>query len=257
MWHLFDFLPWWVWLPQYAFAILMLVDAYRRGVDYFWYFLIFFVPFIGPLAYFFAIKIHDFRAVRTGSISSPVQGLFAYMTRPSLDELRFRAQQSPTFANHLALAERLIEKKDFAAAVPHLEAALERETEHGQVLYDLARCKMELGTPAQAVPLCRRILQKDKHWSNYRAWRLLIDAQSAADDPQGALTTCRDLAQLTQSLEYRCLLAEHLLTNGRNEEARKLLDESLAEYHFSPGASRRRNSRWASVARRLQRQTEV
>src|SRR5262245_29593023 len=156
MWQLFDLAPWWLYLPERAFAIWMLVDAYRRGVDYFWYFIIFFVPFIGPLAYFFAIKINDFRAVRTGNVGAPVQGLFAYLTRPSLDELRFRAQQSPTFANNLALAERLMEKHDFSGAMPHLEAALERETEHGQVLYDLARCKVELGAPAEAVPLCQR-----------------------------------------------------------------------------------------------------
>jgi hypothetical protein len=254
MWDLFALTPWWLYLPERAFAIWMLVDAYRRGVDYFWFFVIFFLPFIGSLAYFFAIKINDFRFVRSGSVNSSVQGLFAYLTRPSLDELRFRAQQSPTFANHLALAERLMEKQDYAGAVPHLEAALERETEHGQVLYDLSRCKVELGAPAEAVPLLRRVLQKDRHWSNYRAWRLLIDAQTAAGDPSGALATCRELAQLTQSLEHRCLLAEHLLTNGLNEEARKLLDESLAEHQYSSGPARRRNSRWASAAKRLQRQ---
>jgi hypothetical protein len=255
MWDLFEIAPWWLYFPERIFAIWMLVDAYRRGVDYFWFFVIFFIPYIGPLVYFFAIKINDFRIVRGDAVNSSVQGLFAYFTRPSLDELKFRAKQSPTFANHLALAERLIESKDYAAAVPPLEAALERETEHGQVLYDLARCKIELGAASEAVPLLRRILQKDRHWSNYRAWRLLIEAQTAAGDADGALSTARELAQLTQSLEHRCLFAERLLTNGQNEEARKVLDESLAEYQFSSGQSRSRNRRWASMARRLQKQT--
>jgi hypothetical protein len=213
------------------------------------------VPVLGPIAYFLAVKINDFRAVRTNAFGAPVQGLVAYLTRPSLGELRFRTQQSPTFANHLALAERLMEQRAYAEAVPHLEAALEREAEHGQVLHDLARCKIGMGAPNDAIPLLRRILQKDRHWSNYRAWRVLIEAQDAAGDADGALATCQELAQLTQTLEHRCLLAEHLLANGRTSEARKLLDESLAEYQYSSGPARRRNRRWASLARRLQRQT--
>ncbi len=90
--------------------------------------------------------------------------------------------------------------------------------------------------------------------SNYAAWRLLIEAKTATNDKAGALETCRELARLAPTLENRCLLAEHLLDHGLAEEARELQQKSLDEHHFAPGPIRRRNRRWAGVARRLQKQ---
>jgi hypothetical protein len=54
-------------------------------------------------------------------------------------------------------------------------------------------------------------------------------------------------------LQNHCLLAEHLLNNGLHEEAGKLLEDSLREHSYSTGLIRRRNGRWVSVARKLQK----
>jgi len=50
---------------SYAFSIWMLVDAYQRRAEHYWYLIIFF-PF-GEWVYFFLVKVHDFRG-----------GLFSY-----------------------------------------------------------------------------------------------------------------------------------------------------------------------------------
>ncbi len=44
---------------SYAFSIWMIVDAFKRGADHYW-FLIIFCPF-GEWVYFFLVKIHDFK----------------------------------------------------------------------------------------------------------------------------------------------------------------------------------------------------
>ena len=49
-------------------------------------------------------------------------------------------------------------------------------------------------------------------------------------------------------------LAERLLAEGETDEARQLLERSLEEHQYAPGFVRRRNRRWASHARRLQKQ---
>src|SRR5437879_5359576 len=83
---------------QIALSIWMLVDANRRGVDYYWFWIILaFQPF-GAWAYFFAYKMRDFRG-GSGSLGS------LFQRRASLAELRYQAEHSPTMANHLALAE--------------------------------------------------------------------------------------------------------------------------------------------------------
>jgi hypothetical protein len=44
---------------SYAFSVWMLVDAYQRRAEHYWYLIIFF-PF-GEWIYFFLVKVHDFR----------------------------------------------------------------------------------------------------------------------------------------------------------------------------------------------------
>jgi len=226
-----------------AFAVWMLVDAHRRGVDYYWFWIILIVPLVGPLAYFFIYKIHDFHGLAS-----------LYQPKVPLHELRYRAEQTPTLANHLALAQRLIDQKDFAEALPHLEKAHPMEPEHSQVMFSLAACYKETGQPDKAKPLLERIIQRDRTWSDYAAWRLLIETKETTGDKSGALATCQDLVKLAPSLRHRCLCAEHLLDAGQIGEARQLLDQALQDHYYAPGPLRRRNRRWASEARRLQKQ---
>ncbi len=111
-------------LLQTAFMVWMLVDCYRRGADWYWYWVIFFLPVIGSWVYFFAVKVPagDFRNLSLGG---------AFRRGPSLDQLRYLADQTPTLINHLTLAQRLIEVGQPAEAVPHLEAVLKTEPDHG------------------------------------------------------------------------------------------------------------------------------
>jgi hypothetical protein len=235
----------WLTMVQGVFTIWMLVDAYRRHVETFWFWVILFVPGFGAWAYFFAVKIADFRGTNLSFLQR----------RASLDELRYRAEQVPTLANHLALAERLIDMKDYAGALPHLEAAQKLEAEHGQVLYLLALCHTRVGEPERAVSLLDNLIHRDPRWSSYKAWVLLAEAHTLCQNRDTALATCRDLVKLSPSLEHKCLLAEHLLRDGGATEARQLLQGALQDHSFAAGPIRRRNRRWASEARQLLKRT--
>jgi hypothetical protein len=231
-------------LAQGAFTIWMLVDASRRRPDWFWYWLILVFQPIGPWAYFFAFKAGDWQGL---------QGLPWFHRRVSLEELRYQVQQNSTLTNHLALAERLVERGEHAEAVPHLEAARAREPDHSQVLYLLAQCHAEQGHPELAIPLLEHVASKDPRWSDYKVWRLLVAQRARVEDRPGALTACRELVRLSPTLEHRCLLAEHLLDQGKTQEARLLLEQALQDHQFAPNLVRRRNRRWASRARSLQK----
>ena len=43
---------------SYAFSLWMIIDAYKRGAEHYWYLIIFFP--LGEWVYFFMVKIHDF-----------------------------------------------------------------------------------------------------------------------------------------------------------------------------------------------------
>jgi hypothetical protein len=236
-----------LYLAQGAFTIWMLVDAYRRQADSYWFWIILFVPGLGAWAYFFLVflKAGGFPGLRDWSF---------LQRRPKLEELRYRAEQTPTLTNHLALAERLVELRDYEEAVPHLEAVLAQEPELSPARYLLAVCQAEEGHPDQAVPLLEKLIARDRTWSNYAAWHLLIRLQGEGPEPGRALDSCRELARLAPTLQHQCLLAERLLAEGHTDEARQVLERSLEEHQYAPGFVRRRNRRWASHARRLQKQ---
>src|SRR5256885_3086533 len=153
-------------LAQTAFMVWMLVDAYRRRAEAFWYYVILFLPAVGAWVYFFAVKLGDFRR---GFGSGPL-----FQRRESLDELRYRATETPTLANHLALAQRLIEVRQHAEAVPHLEAVLKREPDHATASHSLAVCRLAEGRATEAVTILDRLTAREPRWSDYAAWLTLI-----------------------------------------------------------------------------------
>jgi hypothetical protein len=231
-------------LLQGGFTIWMLVDAYRRQVEYFWYWVILFFQPIGAWAYFFAFK---FRTSRLFGRRMAV----SWERKQSLDELRHRVERTPTLANHFALAERLIEKRSYAEAIPHLEAVLAFEPEYCPALHALAECRVATGVADQAIAPLQKLIQRDQRWSNYLAWRTLITVHQTRKQPADALAACRELHKRQPTLETKCLLAEHLLDSGAHAEAVQLLDVALEDYHYAPWNMRMRNWRWARQARRL------
>jgi hypothetical protein len=237
-------------LLQGAFTIWMLLDCRRSQQDYAWFWVILWFQPLGAWAYFLMVKRADLplhRVPGAGKLAGWLQG------RPSLDELRYKVEQVPTLANRLALAERLMEQRDYAGAIPFLEGALKTEPDHAQARYSLALCHARLGQPGQATPHLERLLARDPRWGNYAAWRLLIEARVESGDGASALAACRELVRLEPTLQNHCLLAEHLLAQGQTDEARRLLDGALRDHDYAPGPIRRRNRHWASQARQIQK----
>jgi len=235
-------------LIQMALTIWMLIDAYRRQAEPIWFWIILLTWGVGAWVYFFVVKLPDFS----------VGSLFAAgPRRPSLDELRYRAEQTPTLSSRLDLAEGLIDRGHHAEAIPSLEAARKQEPDHCQVLYLLALCHTEQGHPEKGLPLLDQVINRDRGWGDYAAWRLKVAARAQGGDSPGALAVSRELVRLAPTLQHRCLLVERLLADGLMEEARHLLDESLEAYRFAPGPVRRRDRRWAGHAKQLKKRVRV
>src|SRR5436309_14119137 len=92
-------------IAQLGFTIWMAVDALRRPAEGFWIWLIVLFQPIGPWIYFFVVKAGDFSKIDF----SRIKGLSLFQHRPSLEELRYRAKQTPTLINHLTFAQALMQ----------------------------------------------------------------------------------------------------------------------------------------------------
>ena len=81
---------------QLGFTVWMLIDAQRHGQEHRWLWIILILQPIGPWIYFFLEK-------RRRLDWPGFAGLFE--RKASVEQLQFRAHQSPTIANQLDLAE--------------------------------------------------------------------------------------------------------------------------------------------------------
>jgi hypothetical protein len=231
-------------LLQLALTVWMMVDAYHRRVESFWYCIIILFQPIGAWAYFFIFK---FRAPRL----APIRLARPEERRMSLHQLRYHVERAPTVANRLALAERLMENGEHLVAIPLLEAALALEPDYLAVLHALAKCQLATNHVEQARVSLEKLLQRDPRWRHYLAWRTLIEVHQARGSPADALEALRELAKRLPTIENKCRLAEHLLINSGRFEAMQILDDALQEHRFSPWGARWHNRRWARLARRL------
>ncbi len=237
-------------LAQTALTIWLAIDAYRRSTEYFWIWIIIVFQPLGAWIYFFAVKLPALRIFRHTS-SKPL-----WQPKLSLAELHYRAERAPTVVNRVALAERLMEQGRHDEAIPHLEAALALDETYCQVMHDLAVCHVACGEADLALPILDRLMKRDARWSDYRAWKTLIEAQDALGRHEDALASCRDLEKRVPTWENKCLLAERLLHGGHREEAIKVLDQALEDYHFAPFKQRVRQWRWARRAQRLLKEAD-
>src|SRR5580704_12280019 len=212
-----------IYLLQVAFTIWMAVDAYQRAGEQFWIWIIIIFQPLGPWVYFFAVK---FRSLQVPGIRLAGSGTAADR-KLSLDELRYRVERSPTVANRLALAHRLMDRGMHEDAIVLLEAILQVEPGYCPALHALAECRIATGEPTHAVFALEKLIQRDRRWSHYRAWHTLIQAHEARKEPGDALQACRELEKQVPSFENKCMLAEHLLDNKLKKEAIDLLDQAL------------------------------
>src|SRR5262249_41670113 len=120
----------------------MLVDCAKRGGQFYWY-LVLFAPF-GPLVYFLVVQIHDYDL-------RWLKRLLSFERPPSVEALRYRAKQTPSFANRMALAGALFDGREFQEAAELFAECLKTHKDDHDALYGLGRSRLELGDPEAAI----------------------------------------------------------------------------------------------------------
>jgi hypothetical protein len=227
---------------QAAFSVWMLVDAIRRRSDFYWYIVVF-VPF-GPLAYFLAVKIHDYDL-------RWLKQLVNVEHRPSVDALRFEYRQTPSFANRMRLAAGLHDAGLFAEAAELFEEALAIDESDLEALHGLGRCRLELGEPEQAVEPLSALFQRR---SSYRDFAAAVDLARALTDTardEEAIDVLEVVTRASPQVPHFLLLGQRLAAVGRNQRARDVLSYALEGFERAPLSVRWRDRSAARDARAL------
>ncbi len=232
---------------QTGFSLYLVVDAIRRGAAYYWYPIIM-MPF-GEWVYFFTIKIHDPEL-------DWARELYKKLTtrKVTLDERRYRVQQSPSFTHKIELAQALHDAGAHAEAAELFAEVLEMQADSREALYGLALARIALREYEEAIPRLRELIELDPSFRDYAAYSDLADALAQIGRLKEAHELLEGLVTKSPRLGHRVLYAHYLLAGDRRDEAREELEAGLHEYRHAPKYVKRKNRAWAGRAKKMLRQ---
>lgn len=229
-----------------AFRIWMLVDAIRRRPPFYWYLIIFFVPF-GDFIYFAMVKLPG------GNMPAAAQPLAASaaVLGPSLDELERRARETPSELNKLAYADALAAELRPAEAADRYRDVLRQAPDSKEALHGLARCLLALGRPQEAVEELAHLMEVEPTFRDYSAALDYAEALWQSNQQDDAIGLLTGLVSVSKRINHRMALAHYLKERGDSATAKNELDQALRDFATQPDFVQRRDRRWADRARKL------
>jgi hypothetical protein len=224
-----------------AFKLWMAIDAGRKRMEYYWFLIIFFVPF-GGVVYFFVVKIHDFKWRKlTALLRSP----------PTVDQLRYRYRENPCVDNRLALGRGLADAGRHVEAIVEFEGICQSRPDEPDALWGLGMSRAALGELEEAIAALTRLLAAAPSYNDWEAWVMLAGIQHKRGMQAESLETLRTLVRKSARTDHQMLLAQALIAAERYEEAAGMLDRILEENQHAPDYIRRRDRKVVARARRL------
>ena len=229
-----------------VFSIWMIVDAIRRRAEFWWLLIIIFVPF-GAVVYFFMVKLQDYDLGRLKrALSGAPSG--------SLSELAYRAQETPSVSNKLALGEALSSAERYVEASDVYKEILRKDDANKQALHGLSRSLLGAGRAADACEHFQRLLEMDNSYADYSAALDYAEALWQSGQKDDAIELLTGLVRVNSRINHRVALGHYLSLSERKGEARDVLELALRDHEHSPAFVKKRDHKWAARAEKMMRE---
>jgi hypothetical protein len=223
-----------------GFKIWMAVDAGRRGMAYFWFFIIFFIPF-GELIYFFVIKIDDYRIARFNP----------FRARTSLKQLEYNARTTPSIQNQLDLAYAHHDEGHYDRSRDLFAEVLGVRDDETAAQYGFARAAAKLGDSDAAIERLQQVLKVDWAHDDFEAVFLLADLKWHKQQIPEALELLARVERKSSRLSHQVRIAEFRVQTPDAAAEVERLSLALDDFRHAPWHVRKGQHGWAKRARRL------
>jgi hypothetical protein len=234
-------------LVLFAFQIWMFIDAVRRE-EYLWAIFLFFFGTISAVLYFFLV----YRPAGGGFPSMRGFELPGAADRRRIKKLQDEIYHLDRAHSHLELGDIYFNQGKLDKAEVSYRAALERDSEDLDIKAHLGQCLLRRGNAKEALPLLDAVIAQDpKHDYGYTQMAL-AESLAALGKTDAALERFRGILKFHSYSRARMQCAELYFKLGRKDEARKLVEELLADVPHMPPFQRKRDSEWIRKARHLQ-----
>jgi hypothetical protein len=205
-----------------AFQAFCLYHAYKNKNNYYWYFIIFFIPLFGCIIYLLTQVINKRDVTNiTDEITTIIN------PTKKIKDLEKVLEFSNTFQNRINLADAYSQNRDYNAAILQYEKALESNfKDDPHTLNKLVHCYFETKNYKKVIEYSKKInIEKDfKHTIYFYGLALEQIGEFEKAEIQLRKIDIR-YSNYSERLEFSRFLIRH----QKKEEAKELLNEITAE----------------------------
>ena len=230
-----------------AFTIWMIVDAFRRRAEFWWFLIIILFGPLGALIYFLMVKLQDYDV---GRLKRALSGGPA----GSLSELAYRAQETPSVSNKLAFGDALAQAERYGEASDVYREILRKDEANKQALHGIARSLLGAGRAAEACEHFQRLLEMDNSYADYSAALDYGEALWQSGQKEDAIELLTGLVRASSRINHRVALGHYLMLSERKGEAKDVLELALRDHEHSPAFVKKRDQKWAARAEKMVRE---
>ncbi len=229
-----------------ALQVYCAYDCYTNRNQYYWYFVIIFLPLIGCLVYLFVnvIRKRDVDKVQKNIIS---------VIHPSkkIAELEEKFKFADTFQNQVALADAYLEVDKYEKAIEHYEASLKDVFQYD--FYTLSKLEEAyyFSSRFDDVIACAEKMREVPKFKKSRAaffYALALEKMGKVNEAEEYL---KILDAPYSRYEERLELSEFYIRNAKMELARVILQELVIESESMSNISLRKNGITINKAKEL------
>ncbi len=216
-----------------ALQIYCLYHLFKTKNQYYWFFIILFIPVIGSLIYIFTqiINSKDVSAIKEEmtNIINP--------TKKVLD-LEKKLQFSDTFQNRVDLADAYLEIGDYLNAIEHYEKALDSNFRNDSyTINQLIKGYFHSDAFDKVIEYSVKIKSNSEFKKSQFFYGIALEKKERFEEAESELYKI-DLNY--SNYEERLYLAEFLIRRNQNENAKDVLSRMITESHNMTNTNKRK-----------------
>ncbi|HVR38641.1 MAG TPA: hypothetical protein VMU84_06070 [Thermoanaerobaculia bacterium] len=231
----------------FGFGLILQIAAIvhwsRRRPASYWLWIIIMFGGLGALAYF--LVEGDFREV-THTFKGPSR-------RKRIRALQVLVLDNPSAGNYEELGELLLEERKWKEAREAYDRALAVRTDSIDPFYRRAIAEFELGEYEGVVRDLEHVVKVDPKYGYWNAYCLYAKSLAKTGRPQEAMESFEKLAEKSTASETMYEAAAFYADNGREGEAREIVQRLVARAVTMPAYQKRRDRPWIRKGKALER----
>jgi hypothetical protein len=226
------------------------VHVMRTGRNFYWIYIVVFVPVVGMSAYFLVEILPGLMGSRSAHMAASGVARALNPGKGLRDATRLVAI-TPTTENKARLAAEYLATGQTEPAI-----ALYREVLTGvhesdpALMLGLARALFAAGDLAEAQALLERLRRDNPNYNSPEGHLIYTRSLELQGNAEAALREYAALIAYYPGQEARCRYAQLLAENGRPAEAQRLFAEICQSIEYGPRHQRRNQREWYDIAKR-------